>query len=67
MINLFSHETAMLNTHLIPLYQRILKKLQFLDGLPSLLIRLILAPVMIIAGFNKLAISGDVTHFISTF
>jgi len=66
-INLFSHETAMLNTHLIPLYHRILNKLQFLDGLPSLLIRLILAPVMIIAGFNKLALSGDVTHFYQYF
>ncbi len=67
MINLFSHETAMLNTHLIPLYQHTFKKLQFLDGLPSLLIRLILAPVMIIAGFNKLALSGDVTHFYQYF
>ena len=57
----------MLNTHLIPLYHRILNKLQFLDGLPSLLIRLILAPVMIIAGFNKLALSGDVTHFYQYF
>ncbi|WP_063705052.1 DoxX family protein [Pseudoalteromonas gelatinilytica] len=57
----------MLNTHLIPLYQRILNKLQFLDGLPSLLIRLILAPVMIIAGFNKLALSGDVTHIYQYF
>ncbi len=67
MINLFSHETAILNTHLIPLYQRILNKLQFLDGLPSLLFRLILAPVMIIAGFNKLALSGDVTHIYQYF
>ncbi|WP_462147344.1 HvfX family Cu-binding RiPP maturation protein [Pseudoalteromonas gelatinilytica] len=57
----------MLNTHLIPLYKRILNKLQFLDGLPSLLIRLILAPVMIIAGFNKLALSGDVTHIYQYF
>ena len=57
----------MLNTHLIPLYHRILNKLQFLDGLPSLLIRFILAPVMIIAGFNKLALSGDVTHFYQYF
>lgn len=62
MINKISHETAMLNTHLRPLYNRILNNFQFLDGLPSLLIRLILAPVMIIAGFNKLALSGDVTH-----
>lgn len=67
MINLISHETAMLITHLLPLYQRILTKLQFLDGLPSLFIRLILAPVMIIAGFNKLALSGDVTHFYQYF
>lgn len=67
MINPISHETVMLNTHLIPLYHRILNKLQFLDGLPSLLIRLILAPVMIIAGFNKLALSGDVTHFYQYF
>ncbi len=57
----------MLNTHLIPLYQYTLKKLHFLDGLPNLLIRLILAPVMIIAGFNKLALSGDVTHFYQYF
>ncbi len=53
--------------HLIPPYQKFLHRLKFLDGLPSLLMRLILAPVMIIAGFNKLALSGDVNHFYQYF
>ena len=38
-------------------------KLSFLDGLPALLFRLILAPVMIIAGYNKLNISGNGNGF----
>ncbi len=44
-------------------YVAAIGKLSFLDGLPPLLFRLILAPVMIIAGYNKLAISGDATGF----
>ena len=45
------------------LYESAIGKLSFLDGLPALLFRLILAPVMIIAGYNKLAISGDTQGF----
>ncbi|MDO6834681.1 DoxX family protein [Pseudoalteromonas carrageenovora] len=45
------------------LYESAIGKLSFLDGLPALLFRLILAPVMIIAGYNKLAISGDSQGF----
>lgn len=48
-------------------YDTLLDKLSFLDGLPALLFRLILAPVMIIAGYNKLAISGETQHFSDNF
>ncbi len=41
--------------------------LSYADGLPALLFRLILAPVMIIAGFNKLALSGETDGFFSYF
>ncbi|MBQ4832328.1 DoxX family protein [Pseudoalteromonas sp. MMG010] len=53
--------------NIINLYQVSIKKLSFLDGVPALLLRLILAPVMIIAGFNKLAMSGEPTGFIDFF
>jgi len=52
---------------LITLYDNIIGKLSLLDGLPALLFRLILAPVMIIAGYNKLAISGDTSGFFNQF
>ena len=52
---------------LITLYDNIKGKLSLLDGLPALLFRLILAPVMIIAGYNKLAISGDTNGFFNQF
>ncbi len=41
--------------------------LSYADGFPALLFRLILAPVMIIAGFNKLALSGETDGFFSYF
>lgn len=41
--------------------------LSYADGLPALLFRLILAPVMIIAGFNKLALRGETDGFFSYF
>ena len=41
--------------------------LSYADGLPAFLFRLILAPVMIIAGFNKLALSGETDGFFSYF
>ncbi|MCF7499155.1 DoxX family protein [Pseudoalteromonas sp. L1] len=56
----------MLNT-LLKSYDQSLNKLRIFDGVPALLIRFILAPVMIIAGFNKLALSGDVSHFYQYF
>ncbi|QFU04955.1 DoxX [Pseudoalteromonas sp. THAF3] len=40
-------------------YRSLLSQLSFLDGLPSLCMRLILAPVMIIAGFNKLNLANS--------
>ena len=52
---------------LISFYNIILGKLSFLDGLPALLFRLILAPVMIIAGYNKLAISTETEGFLNNF
>jgi len=52
---------------LITLYDNIIGKLSLFDGLPALLFRLILAPVMIIAGYNKLAISGDTNGFFNQF
>jgi len=48
------------------LYESAIGKLFFLDGLPYLLFRLILAPVMIIAGYNKLAISGEADGFLNS-
>ncbi|WP_462158343.1 HvfX family Cu-binding RiPP maturation protein [Pseudoalteromonas sp. GB56] len=40
-------------------YENTLERIQFLDGIPSLLMRLILAPVMIIAGYSKLNLGND--------
>lgn len=48
------------------IYQLTLKKLEVLDGIPPLLFRLILAPVMIIAGFNKLNLSNEQMTFPNT-
>jgi len=52
---------------LFRLYNKIMGNLSYADGLPALLFRLILAPVMIIAGFNKLALSGETDGFFSYF
>ncbi|MBE0359312.1 HvfX family Cu-binding RiPP maturation protein [Pseudoalteromonas aliena] len=52
---------------IISIYDIIQAKLSFLDGFPALLFRLILAPVMIIAGYNKLAISAETTSFLDNF
>ncbi|MBD1581355.1 HvfX family Cu-binding RiPP maturation protein [Pseudoalteromonas sp. S16_S37] len=40
-------------------YHTIFSKIRIFDGLPALLMRLIVAPVMIIAGYNKLNIAND--------
>ena len=51
---------------LIQLYQNIIKKLPCFDGIPALLLRVFLAPVMIIAGYNKLQLADpDVTGLAS--
>ena len=52
---------------LFRLYNKIMGNLSYADGFPALLFRLILAPVMIIAGFNKLALSGETDGFFSYF
>ncbi|BBN81859.1 DoxD-like inner membrane protein [Pseudoalteromonas sp. A25] len=41
------------------LYHSLFSKIRLLDGLPALCMRLIVAPVMIIAGYNKLNIAND--------
>jgi len=43
--------------NILSIYQKTLNKLPIFDGLPTLLLRLYLAPVFIIAGFNKLNLS----------
>ena len=43
---------------IINLYQSLMNKLPFFDGLPALLIRLYLAPVFIIAGYSKTQLSN---------
>lgn len=45
--------------NVINFYRQMLSYTRFLDGLPALGLRLILAPVMIIAGFNKLQFSNE--------
>lgn len=46
----------------VTLYQNILSKMEHLDGIPSLFIRLYLAPVFIIAGYSKLQLGNpDIT------
>lgn len=52
---------------LINIYKTLLQKVALFDGIPALLFRLILAPVMIIAGYNKLNISGDENGFLEFF
>lgn len=54
-------------TTLISTYKNSLEKLAIFDGIPSLLFRLILAPVMIIAGYSKLNLSGDSVGIIELF
>jgi len=43
-------------------YSLVIKRLSIADGIPALIFRLILAPVMIIAGYSKLNISQDMTN-----
>ncbi|WP_440056042.1 HvfX family Cu-binding RiPP maturation protein [Pseudoalteromonas sp. T1lg65] len=50
-------------TYLYNNYQKLIHKTQCLDGLPSLLIRLILAPVMIVAGYSKLNLNNPQASF----
>lgn len=51
---------------IIHFYQSSVEKLKFLDGLPALLLRLFLAPIMIIAGYGKLNLSDpEITGFSS--
>ncbi len=53
-------------TTICKLYPRFLEKLSLFDGIPSLLIRVYLAPVFIIAGYNKLGLGDpDITGFSS--
>lgn len=48
--------------NVIKCYQRIIAKTSYLDGITALLIRLYLAPVFIMAGYNKLQFSDpDIT------
>ncbi|WP_286268668.1 HvfX family Cu-binding RiPP maturation protein [Thalassotalea hakodatensis] len=50
--------------NIIALYQKSISKLYWFNGIPALLLRLFLAPIMIIAGFSKLNLSDpDVTGF----
>ncbi|CAH9055424.1 hypothetical protein PSECIP111951_01238 [Pseudoalteromonas holothuriae] len=44
-------------------YSSIVSKMRFLDGAPALILRLIVAPVMIIAGYNKLNIANSEVSF----
>ncbi|MGB0861187.1 MAG: quinol oxidase, partial [Pseudoalteromonas spongiae] len=44
-------------------YQTLIQKSQFFSGIPFLLFRLILAPVMIIAGYSKLGMSENPASF----
>ena len=44
---------------LLTRYQNLINKLNSFDGLPALLIRLYLAPIFIIAGYNKLQLSSE--------
>ncbi|OHU87904.1 MULTISPECIES: DoxX family protein [Pseudoalteromonas] len=44
-------------------YQYLFDKTQILNGLPALLFRLILAPVMIVAGYSKLNLANDQFSF----
>lgn len=50
-------------TNLVYKYQRVINNLSIADGLAPLLLRLILAPVMIIAGFNKLNLANESLPF----
>lgn len=48
---------------LVHLYQCAVKKLPVFDGIAPLLFRLVLGPVMIVAGYSKLGISTDYESF----
>ncbi|WP_404340079.1 DoxX family protein [Pseudoalteromonas mariniglutinosa] len=52
---------------IVSTYTHCLTACSFFDGVPALIFRLILAPVMIIAGYNKLALSTEVTHIADFF
>jgi len=45
------------------LYDSLVKKLALFDGVPLLLLRVYLAPIMIYAGFGKLQLGADVGFF----
>lgn len=45
------------------LYDSLVKKLAVFDGVPLLLLRVYLAPIMIYAGFSKLQLGADVGFF----
>lgn len=45
------------------IYQQVLDRLNILDGLPALLMRLFLAPILIIAGYNKLQLGNPEAGF----
>ena len=49
---------------LINYYQSVIKKSQVMSWIPSLLFRLILAPVMIIAGYSELGFSESPEAFL---
>lgn len=48
---------------IIEIYHRFIGATRILDGAPALLIRLILAPVMVVAGYNKLQLSNSDLSF----
>ncbi len=47
----------------LALYDSLIKKLASLDGLPLLLLRIYLAPILIYAGYGKLQLGADVEGF----
>ncbi|WP_286267563.1 HvfX family Cu-binding RiPP maturation protein [Thalassotalea atypica] len=51
---------------LVKLYQNLIDKLHYLDGVPALLIRIYLAPIFVMAGYSKLQLGNpDVTGIAS--
>jgi uncharacterized membrane protein YphA (DoxX/SURF4 family) len=62
--NDFIDDVIMTALTLMNTYQKFIEKLKNFDGLPSLLIRLYLAPIFIMAGYGKMQfINPDVTGF----